>query len=458
MHEVIIIVKPVSQNISNLIKLTLERMKFEVIRSVSYKIKEPAFDFLFERCLPSLGEDLYQKVRLDFILNEVEVIRMVKPGGNVEIEAVIGKNNEHEYLTINDIDNIPNDYNKLLKTYCFHLNISKDYEFMYDVVDPKLAVIEGSFLLNNKNLIHDIINSCLKCTIGESIRQDENIQEKLLQRYLKFYHHEDNSKINQYFSEVLNNYMISTWKISSNIIEKHYNKFFEFLLFKNDLFNHQLGFLVESSNLGFYEVRIPIFKHSVSSLIDLEIDMVQINIARNYPFYDKGFYDNLEKIYQNNKIVCEVHEFFDLFFYDSQQLVKDANDYNSKFANKLKQFDLILTNKGLVDAKTGFTEAYSIISNKHILNDERLNEIQDEVSKSEMKNLVLDTLKSIKARVYYKTKYESNLFFYKLACKNELNCTPNNYHFRIKPDDIHCKIRRIYEVEEFSGLYFIDVK
>jgi len=210
MHEVIIIVKPVSQNISNLIKLTLERMKFEVIRSVSYKIKEPAFDFLFERCLPSLGEDLYQKVRLDFILNEVEVIRMVKPGGNVEIEAVIGKNNEHEYLTINDIDNIPNDYNKLLKTYCFHLNISKDYEFMYDVVDPKLAVIEGSFLLNNKNLIHDIINSCLKCTIGESIRQDENIQEKLLQRYLKFYHHEDNSKINQYFSEVLNNYMIST--------------------------------------------------------------------------------------------------------------------------------------------------------------------------------------------------------------------------------------------------------
>jgi hypothetical protein len=221
MHEVIIIVKPVSQNISNLIKLSLERMKFEVIKSVSYKIKEPAFDFLFERCLQSLGEDLYHKVRLDFIQNEVEVIRMVKPGGNIELEAIIGKNNEPEFLTVYDLDDLPNDYNKLMKNFCFHLNISKDYEFMYDVVEPKLAVIEGSFLLNNKNLIHDIINSCLKCTIGENIRHDDNIQEKLLQRYLKFYHHDDNAKINQYFSEVLNNYMISTWKVSSNIIEKH---------------------------------------------------------------------------------------------------------------------------------------------------------------------------------------------------------------------------------------------
>ena len=399
----------------------------------------------------------YENVRLDFISNEVEVIRLVKPGGNFEIEAITGKNNVLSFLKFDEDETSISDYNILLKERCFLAKISKDIEYLYDIIEPKLAVIEGSFLLNNKNIIHDIINSCLKCTLGESIRKEEKIQEKLLQRYIKFYHDDDISKINDYFSEVINNYMISTWKISSNILENHYNKFFEFLLFKNDVFNHQLGFLVESSNLGFYEVRIPIFKHSVSSLIEVDIDMLQINIARNYPFYDKIFYNNLEKIYQNNKIVCDENEFFDLFFYDSHQLVKDASNYTKKFATKLKQFDLIKSEEALYDSVKGFSEAYNTISKKILTNEDKLNINESEISNQDYMYNVVETLKSIKARVYYKTKYESNLFFYKLACKNDLNCTPNNYHYRIKPDDIHCKIRRIFEVEEFSGLYFIDV-
>lgn len=458
MQEVILIIKPVSQEVSQMIKLTLERMKFEVVKVASYKINEVAFNFLFDQFFKTMSTQEYEQVRIDFVINELEVIRMIKPGGNIEIEAIIGKSNELTFLIVEDIDNeLTTDYNKLLKRHCYHAKISKDIEFLYDVVEPRLAVIEGSFLLNNKNIIHDIINSCLKSTIGESLRKDENIQEKLLYRYIMFYNYDDTSKINDYFSEVLNNYMISTWKISSNILNKHYNKFFEFLLFKNDVLNHQLGFLVESTNLGFYEVRIPIFKHSVPSLIDVDIDMVQINIARNYPFYDMSFFNNLEKIYKNDKIVCEVHEFFDLFFYDTNQLVKDASDYNLKFSLQLKQFDLINTDEALYDSRAGLTEAFNIISKKSITNEENLSFNNSDISIQEIKYKVIETLKSIKARVYYKTKYESNLFFYKLACKNELNCTPNNYHFRIKPDDIHCKIRRIFEVEEFSGLYFIDV-
>ena len=142
-----------------MIKLTLERMKFDLVKSVSYKITEISFNFLFEQCKESMKIEEYENVRLDFISNEVEVIRLVKPGGNFEIEAITGKNNVLSFLKFDEDETSISDYNILLKERCFLAKISKDIEYLYDIIEPKLAVIEGSFLLNNKNIIHDIINS-----------------------------------------------------------------------------------------------------------------------------------------------------------------------------------------------------------------------------------------------------------------------------------------------------------
>ena len=62
MQEVILIIKPVSQEVSNMIKLTLERMKFDLVKSVSYKITEISFNFLFEQCKESMKIEDIRKI------------------------------------------------------------------------------------------------------------------------------------------------------------------------------------------------------------------------------------------------------------------------------------------------------------------------------------------------------------------------------------------------------------
>ena len=70
-----------------------------------------------------------------------------------------------------------------------------------------------------------------------------------------------------------------------------------------------------------------------------------------------------------------------------------------------------------------------------------------------------EEIKNIVRYIIFKTKYESNKVFNKKCILTNFKKTivPRNYHYRMEPNKIYMNINRIYEVEEFTGLSFIEM-
>ena len=70
-----------------------------------------------------------------------------------------------------------------------------------------------------------------------------------------------------------------------------------------------------------------------------------------------------------------------------------------------------------------------------------------------------EEIKNIIRFLIYKTKFESNKIFNYKSIMSDFKKTivPRNYHYRIEPNKLYMDINRIYEVEEFTGLNFLEM-
>jgi nucleoside diphosphate kinase len=439
-QEVFIILKPHEENdltsslINQNVKQILEKMNYEIVDSNFYKMSEDEFCNLFDKYFSNnlISPYEYSNMKDKFVNFNCEILRLVKSGGMIDASRIIGKENYRFLKNSSNRNRDENNFNNidLLRENCYLLNLSSEIEFYYPIVNNNISIVEGGYLLKhsddkinitqnsvknlNSSLILEILSSCIKSTIGEHARfdPDKTVKDKLIKRYLKFFFYNDENKIKENFINILDHYMFSKWHVS--VSNENFNeRFFEFLYFNKDSVNTQISFLIESNDLGFYEVRIPI--------LDNLIDMLDINIARTYLYSDKHFYREFSSKYKIQNLLVENLPF---------TLSEEKNEQNWLEKN----LDL--------DTSSLHQEDFEGLGLN--LNFEK----------------IIDNLPIIKKRLFYKTKFESTKLFYMMCstlCDEKIKIAPRNYHYRIKPDDITMDIRRVYETEEFGGLFFIEV-
>ena len=446
----------------NLIQNILLSLKFEIIDSVSYRLSEEEYDRLFSIYLydnhgnPLISQSDYDINKQFLLENDIIITRLIKPGGFYELEKIVGNNN---YLFIkidNALEKIIKDENEshtnvliqTLKYNSYLLDNSINIEYFYPIVDDRIDKIEGGYIQLDYHeepiSIPDILQSCLKCTVGEDIRMDNKKtinDQNLIERYLNFYHFDyiDKFKNNiitkkkevgqEFFLECLRQYINNFKDKDSNILV---NKYYEIIKYNNLAFPDNLSYFVESTNLGFYEIRIPILDYYTEGGWNY-INNMKYLLIKNYLYRDNDFYEQfIQKNRNKDKMVL-------LFF--------PYTEPNRQ--NNLEKF---------LNLKT-LSEAVSSTSNSLRYNsvDMKMNNL-NAIAEGNLSFNIEDNL-NIQKRIFYLTKYEGTKIFYKTCMFNapSIRNIPQSYHYRIKPDDIFMDINRIYEVEEFGGLFFIEL-
>ena len=445
----------------DLIQNILLSLKFEIIDSVSYRLSEEEYDRLFSIYLyDNHGNTLITQSEYDinkqFLLeNDIIITRLIKPGGFYELEKIVGNNN---YLFIKIDNNLEktikdeneNQTNVLIQTLKYNsylLDNSINIEYFYPIVDDRIDKIEGGYIKLDYHeepiSIPDILQSCLKCSVAEDIRIDnkETIHnQNLIERYLNFYHFdyienfENNEKKKkeegqEFFLQCLRQYIYNYNDKDNNLLV---NKFYETIKYNNLAFPNNLSYFVESTNLGFYEIRIPILDYYTEGGWNY-INNMKYLLLKNYLYSDNDFYEQfIQKHRKRDKMVL-------LFF--------PYTEPNRK--NNLEKF---------LNLKT-LSEAVSSTSNTLRYNsvDMKMNNL-NAIAEGNLSFNIEDNL-NIQKRIFYLTKYEGTKMFYKICILNAptIRNIPQSYHYRIKPDDIFMDINRIYEVEEFGGLFFIEL-
>jgi len=399
-QEAIIIIKPDPTEkfeLNDYVKICLNRMNFEILECKKLRLNDLEISNLFEKYFHHVSTWEYSENRENFLNHECEVIRVIKSGCVLELKNILGKEN-FDFLKIeNQSFSIFEDKLKILKNNCYLLYNSQESEYFYYRLCEKIAKIEGTYLLNFPDHIEMILDSCLKTTLGEHIRKDKNIDDSLLNRYLNYFHIGSTENYNLGLLRIIEQYMFSKKEKLFKNFPKNFENFFSLINLNNDLYNSNITFFVESENSGFFEIRIPYLQSYIIN---------PTNLAR----------ENMINIDVNKMQLTKYYLYLTENFYN--QLEEKFN--NPDIIIDLEEFDYLLKSDN---------DLYSVCNNTE----------------------------SISARLFKKTKYEINKAYYKFCADNHLNITPLTYHYRIKPEDIDIDVNRIYEVEEFQGLLFLDV-
>lgn len=379
-EEAFILIKPQNEiidnnnnNISDLnefIKITLERMNFEIKNSfyLNNNLSEEEYCFFFDRYYQFIdSHDNYIKAKNLFTCSDnfsnsninsnkynVEIIKVVKPGGLLELNAIMCGNNFNILLdsyTNNDVkinDNI--NYSvfeskiKVLKENCYLFTSSYDIEKLYYKFYKNVSIIEGYKIMNINSNIDNILNYCLKLTLGESLNNNNfDNSNSLLSRYIKFYHFDDLNKISEEFKNILIKFLVKNLKAQNNNINININCSYNFeLLYYKEidyLLNSKLIFLTETNNLGFYEVRIPLIT------INNNINMLNLSLKRQYLYSDYDFYNQFKNKCNNSSVINESIELLAFFIYNDYTDNYNQNVYYNLF-NEVKKFNF--SNKTVV--------------------------------------------------------------------------------------------------------------
>ena len=452
MQDLIIICKTYSKRLEDIII----SFKYEILDMCYYRFEEYEIDKIFKDVYE--GNDInnnYSLLKTYFLDHNICLMRILKPGSFHEFSNILFDKNKfldsfkiENYDVNNNINYYPDKY-EFLKSNCFIVSNLEMIEYLYPIINEGINKIEGNILINKENIskkIEEILKTCLKCTIGEEIRIDgesgNNNDESIIHRYIHFYHKdfiEENKKMNRnkeannYFMNCIDNYfdnyckMIYNRNNSTGSISKYYSEIIEpnNIATYKDLFLKNINFLIESNNLGFYEIRIPIMGcYTKQGWPYFESD--KFLLAKYYTYAENDFYKDLAlKNLDKNILVYE-------FPFDG--LLSNYN-YNNTYS-----LDNTLNNNPLNNIKY-------ILSKFLGINYKYKSENND--NSEEIKNIV--------RYIIFKTKFESNKIFNKKCIGFKNTIVPRNYHYRIEPNQIYMNINRIYEVEEFSGLTFIEM-
>jgi hypothetical protein len=262
---------------------------------------------------------------------------------------------------------------------------------------------------------------------------------------MQFYHQDfieerkqmdKNQETNNYFMNCINDYFNGYCKIiynrnnGSRVLSKFYSEIGDtnnIATFREILINNY-SFLIESSNLGYYEIRIPIMD-SFTKQGWSYIESDKFILSKCYIYSENDFYKDLALKNQDKNIL--VYELpFDGILSD-YNYPKEKNSVNNN-----------INNSGL--------NAIEIILSKYLGSNYKYKSENNDNSE-EIKNII--------RYIIYKTKYESNKIFNRKCITTDFKKTivPRNYHYRIEPNKIYMNINRIFEVEEFTGLTFIEM-
>ena len=455
MQDLFLICKSYSKKLEDIII----SFKYEILDMCYYRFEEYEIDKIFKSIYSEINDinNNFSLLQSYFLTHDICLMRILKPGSFHEFNNILFDKLKFldsfkiENFDIDNNINIYSDKYEFMKSNCFLVKNLEIIEYLYPIINEQTNKIEGSLLINQENIsqkIEDILKTCLKCTIGEEIRLDgeaenNNNNDSIIHRYIHFYHKdffEENKKMNKnigtnnYFMNCINNYfnnyckMIYNRNNSTCSISKYYSEIIDpnnIATFK-DIFLNNVSFLIESNNLGFYEIRIPIIgAYTKQGWSYFESD--KFLLCKYYIYAENDFYKDLVLKNQDKNIL--VYEFpFDGLLSNYNHINKVStleNNLNNNLLNNIKY---------ILSKYLGSNYKYKAENNDN---------------SEEIKNIV--------RYIIFKTKYESNRIFNKKCIDNKNTIVPRNYHYRIEPNQIYMNINRIYEVEEFTGLTFIEM-
>ena len=459
MQDIIIICKTYNQNLED----TLISFKYEILEKCYYRFEEYEIDKIFKnRYQDNESESAFESLKTYFLSNNICLMRIIKPGSGLEYNNILFDIDKfYNSFELNNLDNNSNYFDnkyEFIKKNCYLVNEPELIEYLFQIINDQVYKIEGNMIINKtgspeQNLkILKILKNCIKCTVGEEIRGegDEFVGENdsIIHRYMQFYHQDyineekkgnRNTMEKDYFMSCINEYFNNYCKIIYNrtygtkAVSKFYSEIIDpnnMLSFREILINH-FSFIIESYNLGFYEIRIPLLdsltKHGWSFL---ESDKFLLNKYYLYP--ENSFYRDLaDKNHEKNILIYELP--FDGLLYNVNNFgyYSDRSDMNNYMYND-------------------FLTGVELSLNKYLGND-YMYKTQNNDNTEEIKNIIKFLI--------YKTKFESNKIFNYKCILSDMKKTivPRNYHYRIEPNKLYMDINRIYEVEEFTGLNFLEM-
>ena len=460
MQDIIIICKSYSQNLEE----TLISFKYEILEKCYYRFEEYEIDKIFRNIYKEGDtESAFESLKTYFLSNDICLMRIIKPGSGLEYNNILFDLDKFfNSFELSNLDNNSNYFDnkyEFIKKNCFLVTEPEIIEYLFRIINEQVSKIEGSMIINKygsaeKNeLILKILKNCMKCTVGEDLREDGEEfvgnNDSIIHRYMQFYHQDflqEGKKRNKsylerdYFMECINEYFnnycksIYNREFSTKTVSKFYSEIIDpnnILSFKEMLTNH-FSFIIESNNLGFYEIRIPLMdcitKHGWAFM---ESD--KFLLYKNYLYPENNFYKDLaDKNHEKNILIYELP--FD-------GLIFNLNNYTER-NDEINNYNYSSANPDLVEVELALTK---YLGNDYMYKTENNNNTE------EIKNII--------RYLIYKTKFESNkIFNYKCILSNiKKTIVPRNYHYRIEPNKLYMDINRIYEVEEFTGLNFIEM-
>ena len=460
MQDIIIICKSYSQNLEE----TLISFKYEILEKCYYRFEEYEIDKIFRNIYKEGDtESAFESLKTYFLSNDICLMRIIKPGSGLEYNNILFDLDKFfNSFELSNLDNNSNYFDnkyEFIKKNCFLVTEPEIIEYLFRIINEQVSKIEGSMIINKygsaekSELILKILKNCIKCTVGEDLREDGEEfvgnNDSIIHRYMQFYHQDflqEGKKRNKsylerdYFMECINEYFnnycksIYNREFSTKTVSKFYSEIIDpnnILSFKEMLINH-FSFIIESNNLGFYEIRIPLMdcitKHGWAFM---ESD--KFLLYKNYLYPENNFYKDLaDKNHEKNILIYELP--FD-------GLIFNLNNYTER-NDEINNYNYTNANPDLVEVELALTK---YLGNDYMYKTENNNNTE------EIKNII--------RYLIYKTKFESNkIFNYKCILSNiKKTIVPRNYHYRIEPNKVYMDINRIYEVEEFTGLNFIEM-
>ena len=451
MQDVIIICKTYNQ----LLEETLISFKYEILEKCYYRFEEYEIDKVFKNIYKDdETESAFESLKTYFLSNDICLMRIIKTGSRLEYNNILFDINKFfNSFELNNLDNNTNYFDnkyEFIKKNCFLINEPELIEYLFQIMNDQVYKIEGNIIINKSGSLEQsqkilkILKNCIKCTVGEEIRgEDEEFigeNDSIIHRYMQFYHLDyinEGKKGNRtymesdYFMSCLNEYFNNYCKVIYNrtygtkTVSKYYSEIIDpnnTASFREILINH-FSFIIESVNLGFYEIRIPLMDYiTKTGWPFIESDKFLLNKFYLYP--ENNFYKDLaDKNNEKNILLYELP--FD-------GLIYNINNYAELTGN----------NNLLLDMENSLT--------KYLGND-YMYKTQNNDNTEEIKNIIRFLI--------YKTKFESNKVFNYKSIMSDFKKTivPRNYHYRIEPNKLYMDINRIYEVEEFTGLNFLEM-
>ena len=461
MQDIIIICKAYSQNLEDI----LISFKYEILEKSYYKFEEYEIDMIFRNIYPEdEAQSKYESLKTYFLSHNACIMRIIKPGSGLEYNNILFDINKFfNSFELNNLDNNSNYFDnkyEFIKKNCFLVSKPELIEYLFRQINEQVYKIEGNQLMNkeaseqkNENILK-ILKNCIKCTVGEDIRGegeregqillgDDDSNNSIIHRYMNFYHQDyinegkkgkkESYMERNYFINAVNNYISNYCKIiyGRNLGTKAISKYYSEIIDPNktisfkEILNNYYSFIIESNNLGFYEVRIPLIDFiNTNGWSYIESD--KFLLYKYYLYPENSFYlDLADKNHEKNILIYELP--FDglIFNYNSNTERCDINN-----APQLTDVEHTLTK---------------------YLGENYIYQTENNDNTEEIKNII--------RHLIYKTKYESNKIFNSKCIMTDFKTTivPRNYHYRIEPNKLYMDINRIYEVEEFTGLNFIEM-